>query len=70
MVTAIVSIGGTALEVCYAACKERSAAKAGRPLDADKLISRGFRKFCRQRLLRGAKHVDCEMARVLKVLNP
>ena len=70
MVAAIISIGGTALEICDAVREQRRVAKARRPFHAGELVVRRFCEFGRQRLLRCAEHVDREMAGVLEDAQP
>src|SRR5258705_1170815 len=66
MVAAIISIGCAALKVCNAIRKNRSVAKARRPLNPGKLVLRRFCESARKRLLRCAKDIDCKMAGVLE----
>ena len=66
VIAAIISIGGSALEIGDAVGEDRRVAKSRRPIHAGKFVARGFRKLRRQRLLRGSENIDREMAGVLE----
>src|SRR3954465_4005175 len=66
VIATIVAIDGSALKVGDALGDYRSVTEAPRPVDSGELVVGRFCKLVRKRLLRCAKHVDGEVARILK----
>ena len=70
MIAAVIPARGAALETGDAAGDDRRLAEPWRPFDAGEFVVRRFGELHRQRLLRGAEHVDREMAGVLEDRQP
>ena len=51
VIAAVISVGGSALEIGDAVGQDWCVAKSGRPIHAGKFVARGFRKLLRQCLL-------------------